>query len=366
MRLFDHSRVSVLDSRIRNGSGLPGLAAAALLLLAPTVSSAEADGPDYFRVQGISAGSALSLRAGPSTDGERIGRIPADVDGLRNLGCIGGMDAEAWSQATAEEREAAARTRWCRIDYRGTQGWVAGWFLAEGTAAQNGMVPDKADPPSVREVEIEIPTEEKRTIAESISGRDSIIYGIEAIAGERLAVSLVPAESLSVSLITPGSDEALPVAGGNETAAAWSLTLRDTGSYGLRVSLLPDAAATDDAVEFEMSLGLAAAEQPVLAGYVPPAETDFDATTLARCWMLERGFSSDCAVGLYHGVSTRTVYLRRPHRSSDPPRILVFRDSEVSSVPAAKVEAEHAGDDWMVVIDEREHYVIPDALLTGG
>jgi len=50
---------------------------------------ATADGPDFYRVQGISAGSLL-LRAAPGPTGARIGAIPKGAVGLKNLGCMGG------------------------------------------------------------------------------------------------------------------------------------------------------------------------------------------------------------------------------------------------------------------------------------
>lgn len=107
---------------------------AGVALCLPAVARSEADGPDYFAVSGVAPGSVLNFRSGPSVDADRIGRIPADADGLRNLGCEGGMSFGAWQQATDAERAAASRTRWCRVEYDGMTGWVAGWFLAESPA----------------------------------------------------------------------------------------------------------------------------------------------------------------------------------------------------------------------------------------
>lgn len=89
-------------------------------------------GPDYYRVSGVSPGSVLNLRAGPSVEAAVLARIPAGATGLRNLGCEGGLSFAEWSAATEAEREAGRRRRWCRVEYRGTEGWAAGWFLVEG------------------------------------------------------------------------------------------------------------------------------------------------------------------------------------------------------------------------------------------
>lgn len=108
--------------------------AAALLLIAPLAASATADGPDYYRVRGVSAGSALNLRAEPSLDAPRIGRIPADARCVRNLGCSGGLTFDEFTTLSPAERERRAQEnpRWCKVEYEGRVGWAAGRYLAEG------------------------------------------------------------------------------------------------------------------------------------------------------------------------------------------------------------------------------------------
>lgn len=101
-------------------------------LTASGQAAAEADGPDFYRVVGVAPHSALNLRAAPSVDARRIGAIPAGTDGLRNLGCKGGLSFGEWQKADAAAREAGRRARWCRIAFAGTDGRVAGRYLAEG------------------------------------------------------------------------------------------------------------------------------------------------------------------------------------------------------------------------------------------
>jgi heat shock protein HslJ len=91
-----------------------------------------ADGPDYYRVVDVTDGNVLNVRASPNTSGAVIGAIPYDADGVVNFGCIGGLTLTEYEAATAAERAAARKTRWCRVGYDRTIGWVAGWFLAEG------------------------------------------------------------------------------------------------------------------------------------------------------------------------------------------------------------------------------------------
>jgi uncharacterized protein len=109
---------------------------------------AEADGPDFYAVTGVSADDVLNIRAGPDARSRKIGSIPHNGRGLRNLGCEGGPGFAEWQRMTAAERQAAARRRWCRIEYQGVEGWVAGWYLTEDSAppAENAVRPAMLPP----------------------------------------------------------------------------------------------------------------------------------------------------------------------------------------------------------------------------
>jgi hypothetical protein len=95
---------------------------------------ATADGPDFYRVQGVSPGDALNLRAEPSVRAPRIAAISSDGQCLRNLGCRGGLTFQEFSTLSEVERKrrAEANPRWCKVEFEGKVGWVAGRYLAEG------------------------------------------------------------------------------------------------------------------------------------------------------------------------------------------------------------------------------------------
>ncbi len=93
----------------------------------------EASGPDFFQVVGVAPDDQLNIRAEPNAGAARVGAIPPGSDGVRNLGCRGGLDYAEWAEATPAEREAAGRQRWCRVAWDGVEGWVAARYLAEGS-----------------------------------------------------------------------------------------------------------------------------------------------------------------------------------------------------------------------------------------
>ncbi len=103
-----------------------------LLLAAGTAAVAEADGPDYWAVVGVARGDVLNMRAEPNAASRIVGRIPAGAMGLRNLGCRGIPSFEEWQRMSEAEKRRSARSRWCRVEFQGRIGWVAGRFLREG------------------------------------------------------------------------------------------------------------------------------------------------------------------------------------------------------------------------------------------
>lgn len=107
---------------------------ACLLALSASFAAATADGPDYVQVTGVMTNDVLNMRSTPDAEGQILGTIPAETDGVLSFGCVGGLTLADWQDATEAERAAAERTRWCLVGYDQTIGWSAGWFLREGQA----------------------------------------------------------------------------------------------------------------------------------------------------------------------------------------------------------------------------------------
>jgi Bacterial SH3 domain len=111
-----------------------------LLVLVPLLGlcsgalQAEADGPDYYAVRGVARGDVLNMRAEPSPHAPKVGEIPPNGTCIRNLGCKGGLTFEEFTTLAPEEKERRAREnpRWCKVEYQGVTGWVAGRYLTEG------------------------------------------------------------------------------------------------------------------------------------------------------------------------------------------------------------------------------------------
>ena len=106
-----------------------------LLLTASGLALAEADGPDYYRVNGVADNDVLNIRSEADPHAIKVGIIPPWGDCVRNLGCKGGLTLEEYTRLSKKERAALIkqRPRWCHIEYQGVKGWVSGHYLAEGS-----------------------------------------------------------------------------------------------------------------------------------------------------------------------------------------------------------------------------------------
>ena len=111
-----------------------GFCVAALLLMSMGSALATADGPDFYSVIGVADDDLLNIRAEPDPHAKKIGEIPPDGTCVRNLGCQGGLTFREFTELS-EERKAKRlkeNPRWCKIEYQGVNGWVAGRYLREG------------------------------------------------------------------------------------------------------------------------------------------------------------------------------------------------------------------------------------------
>ena len=85
--------------------------------------------PEYWAVTGVASNDVLNLRDVPSADSKSLAGIPYNARGLKHLGCRRSeISFQDWVQLSKAQR-AAANVEWCRVEYRGKQGWVAGRFL---------------------------------------------------------------------------------------------------------------------------------------------------------------------------------------------------------------------------------------------
>jgi hypothetical protein len=108
---------------------LAGLGAAAVAQEQPQTLDSFNEMPAYWAVTGVRSNDVLHLRDVPSADSKSLAGIPFNAKGLKHLGCRRNeMPFEDWVKLNKEARRAALM-QWCRVEYKGKQGWVAGRYL---------------------------------------------------------------------------------------------------------------------------------------------------------------------------------------------------------------------------------------------
>jgi len=103
------------------------------MVLSASSSFAEADGPDHWQVTGVAKDDVLNIREQADPHSKKVGQIPPDGTCIKNLGCVGGLSFEEFTTLSDEEKKRIEheRPRWCKVEYRGTTGWVAGRYVEE-------------------------------------------------------------------------------------------------------------------------------------------------------------------------------------------------------------------------------------------
>ncbi len=99
---------------------------------------ATADGPDCYKVIKVLSDDTLNIRDKPSSKGKKVGEIPYNGNGLKNLGCAE-MPADLRALAFESNFEAKEYKQWrnkhywCKIQHKETIGYVHGNYLGEGS-----------------------------------------------------------------------------------------------------------------------------------------------------------------------------------------------------------------------------------------
>ncbi|WP_062570392.1 MULTISPECIES: lysozyme inhibitor LprI family protein [Pseudoalteromonas] len=94
-----------------------------------SVSIANADGPDFFRV---SSENSIQMFEKMQANSKLVLLVPPDTNGIKNLGCTGGTSLQAWQKMTEQQRETSKNNAWCNVGVQGKTGWVLSKYLSEG------------------------------------------------------------------------------------------------------------------------------------------------------------------------------------------------------------------------------------------
>ena len=205
-------------------------------------------------------------------------------------------------------------------------------------------------------------------IKASIKGYETVDYVLGARAGQKMNVSLATNHGANYfNVLPPGSnDEALFVgsSGGNE----WTGALPVDGEYKVRVYLMRSAARRNETANYTLTVGITGAPKAVDLGKAPTSDakvkgTPYHATGPLPCRMGNEK-PVQCEFGVIRGKpGNAEVHITPPGGLK---RVLIFMGDKVSTNPGEKVKAVKQGYDWLIEINDHEHYTIPEAVVLGG
>ncbi len=109
-----------------------------LVIILSGLALADADGPDYFKVNGVASNDVLNIRSKADPNAKKVGEIPPEAVCVKNLGCKGGLTMSEFTDLSKDEQAAILRKRprWCQVEYQGIKGWVSARYLIEGSCTK--------------------------------------------------------------------------------------------------------------------------------------------------------------------------------------------------------------------------------------
>lgn len=329
-------------------------------------SHATADGPDFYRLNGVATDSERVMRAEPRTEAAPLLGLPAAARCLRSLGCQGGLSQAEYSARSdaAQPQPQVASPRWCKVSYQGTTGWVEARFLAEACCAE----PVSQD---ARIERIRLAGETGRQVIKArLHGRQFVDYQVSGGAGQTLTVSLVASNGQNYfNILPPGTAVAMFV--GSQSGGQFSGMLPADGIYTVRVYLMRAAARRQESSRYALKVDLAgkllAARPAHTDALIPgtpyhasaPLACAYEQSTLSqRCesFVIRRGFDGAATLEIRWPVGA----LRQIRR------ILFVKGVPVASDSPYPMIHTRQGDMTTIHLGDQESVAVPDALIVGG
>lgn len=207
------------------------------------------------------------------------------------------------------------------------------------------------------------------TIEGSVVGDSIIDYTLGARAGQTMTVSLKTDNASNYfNVLPPGStDVAVFVGstGGNE----WNGTLTADGQHTVRVYLMRNAARRKESAHYTLKVAITGKPAAAALGAAPASDvkvkgTKYHATGTVACSMGDAApGSAQCEFGVIRGSAGNAEVHVTPPGGLE--RVLTFLGDKVTA-PGEQVKVERQGDDWLIVVNDYEHYRISDAVVSGG
>jgi hypothetical protein len=206
------------------------------------------------------------------------------------------------------------------------------------------------------------------TLKGHIKGYDSVDYRLGIRAGQMLAVTLKSGNRFNYfNILPPGDDSALFI--GSTSGNTFSGILPKNGDYTVRVYLMRNAARRNETADYKIDFKISDSGSSKGEAAFETGPKDYDASGTVRCSANEPALGSQCEFRVVRdpaGHSAEIWIENIAFANKARCRVLYYAEKVFTTTDSAAVSCQRKDDNWLVSVEGKEFYFIPDALIHGG
>jgi len=206
------------------------------------------------------------------------------------------------------------------------------------------------------------------TIKGHIKGYETVDYLLGAKAGQHMNVSLATKHGATYfNILAPGENE-VAMFNASVSQNQYEGALPASGDYKIRVYMMRSAARRNEAASYTLTVGITGSPKPSEFGKAPASDAKVKGTPYHATGPLPCTMGNDkpvqCEFGVIRGKpGNAEVHITPPGGLK---RVLIFMGDKVTTNPGEKIKAVKQGYDWVIEVNDYEHYTIPEAVVEGG
>ncbi|MCU0592198.1 MAG: hypothetical protein MUC57_12095 [Desulfobacterales bacterium] len=206
------------------------------------------------------------------------------------------------------------------------------------------------------------------TIKGNIKGYETVDYLLGAKAGQHMNVSLATKHGATYfNILAPGENE-VAMFNASVSQNQFEGALPASGDYKIRVYMMRSAARRSEAASYTLTVGITGSPKASDFGKAPASDAKVKGTPYHATGPLPCTMGNDkpvqCEFGVIRGkAGNAEVHITPPGGLK---RVLIFMGDKVTTNPGEKIKAVKQGYDWVIEVNDYEHYTIPEAVVQGG
>jgi hypothetical protein len=206
------------------------------------------------------------------------------------------------------------------------------------------------------------------TIKGHIKDYETVDYLLGAKAGQHMNVSLATKHGATYfNILAPGENE-VAMFNASVSQNQYEGALPASGDYKIRVYMMRSAARRNEAASYTLTVGITGSPKPSDFGKAPASDAKVKGTPYHATGPLPCTMGNDkpvqCEFGVIRGKpGNAEVHITPPGGLK---RVLIFMGDTVTTNPGEKIKAVKQGYDWVIEVNDYEHYTIPETVVEGG